>query len=70
MGSTGVRVNCVCPGFTETPIIAAIAAMDPDRWDGRRCCIPIGRGATAEEQARSIIFLASDEGSYSTSAVW
>jgi NAD(P)-dependent dehydrogenase (short-subunit alcohol dehydrogenase family) len=63
-----IRVNCLCPAFTNTPILQSIEAIQPDRFAGRRERIPLGRAAEAEEQARSILFLASDLASYCTGA--
>ena len=63
----GIRVNCICPGITETPLLAHEIAASPDpeataaefsRW------APIGRAASPEEQARGILFLASDASSF------
>ena len=60
LGSHGVRVNSVHPGFIETPMTAGIDAGD--------LLIPLGRGARPEEVSQTIVFLASDESSYSTGA--
>jgi NAD(P)-dependent dehydrogenase (short-subunit alcohol dehydrogenase family) len=63
----GIRVNCICPGITETPLLEADIAQSSDpaataasfaQW------APIGRVATPEEQAEGILFLASDASSY------
>jgi NAD(P)-dependent dehydrogenase (short-subunit alcohol dehydrogenase family) len=67
---TGVRVNCVCPGFAETEMVsshadeltAAIGAPVVDVINARQ-----GRLGTAEEIARTVLFLASDRASFSTS---
>ena len=62
----GIRINCVCPGATETPIIDQIVA----RAAGFRAEIvaktPMGRLATPEEVAAAIAYLASDDASYIT----
>jgi len=60
LGPRGVRVNSVHPGFIETPMTAGIDAGD--------LLIPLGRGARPEEVSQTIVFLASDESSYSTGA--
>jgi 3-oxoacyl-[acyl-carrier protein] reductase len=59
-----IRVNCVAPGWARTPaVVAALDAriVDESRLTGR---IPMGRLATAEEIAKPIAFLASDDASY------
>ena len=69
----GVRVNAVCPGATDTSMIAAIEAgispSDPDFDRQRRQSnIPMGRYAQPSEVAAAIIWLCSDEASYMTGA--
>jgi len=60
LGPRGVRVNSVHPGFIDTPMTAGIDAGD--------LLIPLGRGARPEEVSQTVVFLASDESSYSTGA--
>lgn len=62
----GIRVNCLCPGFTETQLIKDVEAVDPARFSGRRERVPMGRSGTADEQAKVIVFLASDDASFMT----
>ena len=66
----GIRVNSVHPGYTDTPLArGAIAEITADGTeDPRLARIPLGRIAAAEEIARAILFLASDEASYVTGA--
>jgi NAD(P)-dependent dehydrogenase (short-subunit alcohol dehydrogenase family) len=69
----GVRINAVCPGATDTSMIAAIEAgispSDPDFDRQRRQSnIPMGRYAQPSEVAAAIIWLCSDEASYMTGA--
>jgi 2-keto-3-deoxy-L-fuconate dehydrogenase len=68
----GIRVNCVCPGTIETPLLRHAMAMsgDPEGFlamlfDGH----PIGRIGRAEEVAAAVAFLASDEASFITGAI-
>jgi len=61
----GVRANCVCPGFIDTPMIEpAIGAFsDPaTKW----AMVPMGRAGRPEEMAYAVLYLASDESSYCT----
>ncbi|MFC0243033.1 SDR family NAD(P)-dependent oxidoreductase [Rhodopseudomonas telluris] len=61
----GVRVNAVCPGPVDTPILAGIQGIPGLRsdWEDR---VPLGRFASAAEIAQVIVFLASDAASYVT----
>lgn len=65
----GIRVNCICPGFTDTQIIKDMEAIDPNRFVERRRRIPMQRAAQPEEMAKAMAFLASDDASYITGAV-
>jgi NAD(P)-dependent dehydrogenase (short-subunit alcohol dehydrogenase family) len=58
-----IRVNALCPGPVETPLLAELLA-DPARRNRRLVHIPPGRFARAEEMANAALFLASDESSY------
>jgi NAD(P)-dependent dehydrogenase (short-subunit alcohol dehydrogenase family) len=68
-GPQGIRVNAVCPGDTETPMEYADAERKGwtweryEEWASER---PLGRMGTAEEVAKAILFLASDESSFIT----
>jgi NAD(P)-dependent dehydrogenase (short-subunit alcohol dehydrogenase family) len=62
-----IRVNCVRPGFVNTGIHAG--AGEPNRIDRLRDSIPMKRGGEPEEVARAILWLLSDEASYSTGAI-
>ena len=58
-----IRVNALCPGPVETPLLAELLA-DPARRNRRLVHIPPGRFARAEEMANAALFLASDESSF------
>ncbi len=65
--SENIRVNCLCPGITQTPLLDAEVATSPDPEATRAefaTWAPIGRTADPVEQARGILFLASDESSF------
>mgnify|MGYP001434082499 FL=1 len=62
-----IRVNCVRPGFVNTEIHAT--AGEPNRIERLRDGIPMKRGGEPEEVARAILWLLSDEASYSTGAI-
>jgi NAD(P)-dependent dehydrogenase (short-subunit alcohol dehydrogenase family) len=57
----GIRVNAICPGFTETNLVAAARIANPVMFAERVARIPTGVAATAEDQADAILFLASDQ---------
>jgi NAD(P)-dependent dehydrogenase (short-subunit alcohol dehydrogenase family) len=63
----GVRINALCPGPIQTPLMAELLA-DPDRRARRLVHVPIGRFGEAEEIARAALFLASDDSSLMTGA--
>ncbi|MGI5491923.1 3-oxoacyl-ACP reductase [Microtetraspora malaysiensis] len=64
----GIRVNAVCPGPVDTPLLQELFAKDPERAQRRLVHIPIGRFARAEEIAAAVAFLASDDASFITAA--
>jgi len=60
----GVRVNALCPGPVDTPLLRELFAKDPVAAARRLVHVPMGRFARAEEIASAAVFLASDESSY------
>src|SRR5438270_4339311 len=70
-GRQGIRVNCICPGDVETPMLPDDARFRGLKWDeySAGCAQrPMGRVGTAEEIARSVLFLACDDSSFMTGA--
>jgi len=66
-GAPTVRVNCICPGWVETPLTRpALEDEEMARWITANT--PLGRYARPEEIARGILFLASDDSSFMTGA--
>jgi NAD(P)-dependent dehydrogenase (short-subunit alcohol dehydrogenase family) len=66
----GVRVNALCPGPVETPMLMRLFEDDPAAFERRRVHLPMGRLAKAREVALGALFLASDESSYVTGATF
>ena len=60
----GVRVNALCPGPVNTPLLQELFAKDPVKAARRLVHLPMGRFAEAREIANAALFLASDESSY------
>ncbi len=63
---SGVRVNALCPGPVNTPLLQELFASDPERAARRLVHIPMGRFAEPDEIADAVLFLASDESSFIT----
>ena len=66
----GVRVNALCPGPVDTPLLRELYAKDPEQAARRLVHVPLGRFARAEEMANAVLFLASDESSYVNAATF
>ena len=66
----GVRVNALCPGPVETPLLLNIFGSDPAAYERRRIHWPMGRLGTARELVNAAIFLASDESSFVNAATF
>jgi NAD(P)-dependent dehydrogenase (short-subunit alcohol dehydrogenase family) len=66
----GIRVNALCPGPVNTPLLRQLFASDPDRAARRLVHVPAGRFAEPEEIAAAVAFLASDDASFVTAATF
>jgi NAD(P)-dependent dehydrogenase (short-subunit alcohol dehydrogenase family) len=66
----GVRVNALCPGPVNTPLLKELFAKDPERAAKRLVHIPMGRFGEPEEIAAAALFLASDESSFVTASTF
>ena len=66
----GVRVNALCPGPINTPLLQELFAKDPERAARRMVHIPMGRFGEAEEIAAAVAFLASDDASFITASTF
>jgi NAD(P)-dependent dehydrogenase (short-subunit alcohol dehydrogenase family) len=64
----GIRVNALCPGPVNTPLLQELFAKDPERAQRRLVHIPMGRFAEPEEIAAAVAFLASDDSSFMTAS--
>jgi len=66
----GIRVNALCPGPVDTPMLRELFAQDPQRAARRIVHIPMGRFAEPGEIANAVLFLASDESSFITASTF
>ncbi|MGH9208783.1 MAG: 3-oxoacyl-ACP reductase, partial [Acidimicrobiales bacterium] len=66
----GIRVNALCPGPVNTPLLQELFAKDPDRAARRLVHVPMGRFAEADEIAAAVAFLASDDASFITASTF
>ncbi|HET6561183.1 MAG TPA: 3-oxoacyl-ACP reductase [Marmoricola sp.] len=66
----GVRVNALCPGPVNTPLLQELFAKDEERAARRLVHVPMGRFGEPEEMANAVLFLASDESSFVTASTF
>jgi NAD(P)-dependent dehydrogenase (short-subunit alcohol dehydrogenase family) len=66
----GIRVNALCPGPVNTPLLKELFAKDPERAARRLIHMPVGRFAEPEELAAAVAFLASDDASFITASTF
>jgi NAD(P)-dependent dehydrogenase (short-subunit alcohol dehydrogenase family) len=66
----GIRVNALCPGPINTPLLQELFAKDPERAERRMVHIPMGRFGEADEIAGAVAFLASDDASFITASTF
>jgi len=64
----GIRTNCVCPGYTDTPMIQSVMNVFDDPAVGA-AITPMARAGTPEEMAYGCLYLASDEASYCNGSI-
>jgi NAD(P)-dependent dehydrogenase (short-subunit alcohol dehydrogenase family) len=65
-----VRVNALCPGPVNTPLLQELYAKDPEQAARRLVHLPMGRFAEPREIAHAALFLASDDSSYVTASTF
>jgi NAD(P)-dependent dehydrogenase (short-subunit alcohol dehydrogenase family) len=66
----GVRVNALCPGPVDTPLLKELFSKDPEKAARRLVHVPMGRFAHADEIAKGALFLASEDSSYVTASTF
>jgi NAD(P)-dependent dehydrogenase (short-subunit alcohol dehydrogenase family) len=70
LADRGVRVNALCPGPVNTPLLRELFAKDPERAAKRLVHIPMGRFGEADEIAKAALFLASEDSSFVTASTF
>ena len=69
-GARGVRVNALCPGPVNTPLLQELFAKDPEKAQRRLVHVPWGASARPGRSPRAALFLASDESSFVTASTF
>ena len=69
-GPEGIRVNCICPGWIETPMAQPFLEEVPEGRAFANIIAPLGRAGKPEESANLAVFLASDEANFVTAAAY
>lgn len=64
----GIRVNALCPGPVNTPLLRELFASDAEKAQRRLVHVPLGRFAEPDELAAAVAFLASDDASFITAS--
>jgi NAD(P)-dependent dehydrogenase (short-subunit alcohol dehydrogenase family) len=70
IGKHGIRINCICPGTIVTEVWQFATDQDPTIFDRLKPLYPLGRLGKPEDVANAALFLASDESSFATGAVF
>lgn len=65
-GSKNIRINCVCPGYTNSNLLDKLHSLDPSMRDKLLRYVPMKRYGETEEIAEAIIWLASDKSKFIT----
>jgi len=68
LASSAIRVNVVCPGTTDTPMVRGVLEKNPDAVNRNLAAVPLGRLAKAQEIADAIVFLTGPESAFITGA--
>jgi NAD(P)-dependent dehydrogenase (short-subunit alcohol dehydrogenase family) len=66
----GIRINALCPGPVNTPMLRELFAKDPERAARRLVHVPMGRFAEPEEMASAVAFLGSEDASFITASTF
>ncbi len=66
LAAKGIRVNVVCPGTTDTPMVRGVLEKNPDAVNRNLAAVPMGRLATSQEIADLIVFLTGPESAFMT----